>query len=620
MAFLRNMSGKQALWLLGAAGLAVGLIFANDAQRVGLITLAALIMFAAEALPVSVTALSVMASLMALGLVDPREGVSGFSNPATITVLAMFGLSAGIRQTGALNALSAWVFRFAGGNRFKQILALTLLVAPASGFINNTAAVAIMLPLTLELAKRAKTPSTRLLIPLSYLSMAGGMLTLVGTSTNLLASSALEDLGMPAIGMFDFSALGLVALMTTALYLTTVGRWLLPDRDGPEAAPARHGVDGPFLTEVRVQRDSRLIGAPLEAGDFLDTFHATAVRLSRNGKTFRKQATKKPLQEGDVLTLRAPEQSVIRLEQDERYGVRLLYDFDPGGRRPSPNATHLVRALARTPRAFRRRMAALSLRERYGVRLAGVQRAHGDAPRLSDLTIEPGDILLLKASTTALRRLERAPELLTLDTFEKAFVKPKAWPAFAILAGVIVTAAVGALPIMTAALVGLLLMVFSGCLEPEDLHQSVEWEVIFLLAGVIPLAIAMEKSGAVALAADALVGVAGFLPPLALLICFYVITTLLTEIVSNNASIVILTPVAVAVAAKLGLNPMAFVFATMFAASTSFLTPIGYQTNTMVYAAGNYRFSDFFKVGAPLNALLAVVTPIGIALIWGLKS
>lgn len=609
-----------ALWTIAALGIIAVFIVANDIGRVFMVIAGALYLFTTEKFPVDLTAISIMVTLMLFGLVTPEEGVSGFSSSATLTVLAMFILSTAIQRTGIIHLLGRYIFRFAGNSEFKQLLAISIIVGPISGFINNTAAVAIMLPMILDLTKRAKTSATKLLIPLSYLSMAGGTLTLIGTSTNILANSVIRDAGLDPITMFELLKLGAIVLLVTTLFFLFIGRWLLPERRGLTTDDGEGEIESDFLGELIIENESPLIGKTLQKSQFLEKHDLQLVKLVSGQQSHRKEAHGKVLKAGDVLVFRANQKRFIDLDKDEKSGIKLLLDFDENRRRLPGESGQIMKVLVRSPAYFHKRsLAEIGFWERFGAAVVGLHREKVATKRLSDMKLEAGEILLVKASKRPRSELMRSNDFLVIETIEKQFQPQKTWLALGILTAVIAVAAFGIFPIMVSALTGVILMILTGCLEPEDLHRSVSWDVIFLLAGVIPLGIAMQKSGGADMIAEFLASGATFLPPIIILGLFYLITTLLTEIVSNNASVVLLIPVALSVADRLFLNPRAFVFAVMFAASTSFLTPVGYQTNTMVFGAGNYKFSDFLKVGAPLNALLLIITTLGIAFFWGLE-
>lgn len=590
----------------------------------------ALYLFASEKFPLDVSAFLILVTVTAIPLLfhsewllergidlksafpTVREGLSGLSSPATVTVLAMFILSAGVQRSGLIHRLGMLLAPWMKGPEWRQITIIALLVGPVSGLINNTAAVAVAIPLVLDMAKRSGSQASRLLLPLSFLAMMGGTLTLIGTSTNLLASSLLarsEAFGRE-IGMFEFTHLGLIVLSTGLVYFLLIGRWLMPARDRLQV---QNTDEESFAFEVQVRSGSSLVGKSISEADFDEKTGTKAVRLVRDGHSHIKRAATTRLKVDDILQLRGNRRQVADLIKSDE--VEVLSDF--GRLRRVRSDGHLARLLLRNDRVFENSPARdADFWRRYQARLVGLEVEAVDAPRLSEERLTVGEIVLVQLSATALDRLRRHPDVVVLDTFEDDFDTGRMWSASLIVAGVVLAAALTPLPIVITALIGVVAMFFSGCLTREDLYSGVSWNVIFLLAGVIPLGIAMTKSGAAQWLATLLAANAGDWHPLLILMALYLITTLLTEMVSNNASVVILVPVAVGIAEQLGLPIFPVVLTVMFAASTSFLSPVGYQTNTMIYGTGLYRFVDFAKIGAPLNLILMMVTSTSIYWLW----
>lgn len=590
----------------------------------------ALYLFASERFALDVTAFLILVTVTAIPLLfhsqwlvergidleaafpTVREGLSGLSSPATVTVLAMFILSAGVQRTGLVHRLGLLLSPWMKGPEWRQIIIIALLVGPVSGLINNTAAVAVAIPLVLNMARRSGSSAARLLMPMSFLAMMGGTLTLIGTSTNLLASALAADhpaFGR-AIGMFEFTHVGAIVLATGLLYFLLVGRWLLPEGD---RVSVHDENEEDFVFEVRVASGGGLVGKSISEADFDDRTGTEVVRLVRDGESHIKRAATTRLKVDDVIQLRGTRRQVADLIKSDE--VALISDF--GRARRVRSDGHLARVLLRNDRVFDSTPGRqIDFWRRYQARPVGLEAERVTAPRLADEPLGVGEIVLLQLSTTALEKLRRHPDLVVLDTFEDEFDTRLMWTAGLIIAGVVLTAALTPLPIVITALIGVLAMLFSGCLAREDLYSGVAWNVIFLLAGVIPLGIAMTKSGGAAWLAGLLAANAGGWHPLLVLMALYAITTVLTEMVSNNAAAVILIPVAIGLGDQLALPVLPLVLVVMFAASTSFLTPVGYQTNTMIHGTGLYRFTDFAKVGAPLNFLLMIVTCAAIWRFW----
>lgn len=595
-----------------------------------LIVFGALVLFASEKLPLDVTALLILVTVMAIPLVGHSqflldrgidlqaafptvsEGLSGLSSTATVTVLAMFILSAGIQRSGLIHLLGKKLFPLVGRSEFRQILIIALLVGPVSGFINNTAAVAVTIPLVLDMARRAKLSAARLLLPLSFFGMLGGTLTLIGTSTNILASAILaeEEAFGRGIGMFEFTALGLIVLSVGLIYFMTAGRWLLPKGGGQGPDVAEHGT---FVVELRLSDDSPQLDQSLEETDFATRHAVDVVKLVRADRAHVKRAETMAVQADDVILVRGTMRQIMDLIKAD--DVQVISEF--GAARRVRSDGQLVRVLLRNARVFKDRAGKeVDFWNRYRARLIGLEVDTVKSRRLAEETLRVGEIVLLEISRSALMRLRRHPDVVVLEEFEDDFDRRRMWLAGGIIAGVVGLAALTPLPIVVTAIMGVVAMALTGCINRDDMYSGVAWEIIFLLAGVIPLGIAMTKSGAADWLGQLLAAHALGWHPILILMALYALTTLLTELVSNNASVVILVPVAVSISGVLDVNVFPLVLAVMFAASTSFLTPVGYQTNSMIYGTGLYRFTDFAKVGAPLNFILMIVTSLGIWWLW----
>ncbi|MFB6286071.1 MAG: SLC13 family permease [Candidatus Bipolaricaulia bacterium] len=589
--------------------------------------IAALVVFALDLFPIDFVAFGIMAAMLVLAPVvglTPRDAISGFSNPATITVLAMFILSGGIYRTGVVNELGHRAIRMAGGSEMRQLLVVMLIVGPTSAFINNTAAVAILIPLVTTMAREQNRAPSKLLIPLSYTSQLAGVITLIGTSTNILASELAAEAGRSgcevchAFGLFEFAPIGLLIFVVGAVYLLGVGQRLLPERRMEREITERYEVTE-YLSEVVVLRGSELVGRTLVEARLSERFDVQVLEIIREGQKLGPALSNRVLQPGDILFIRAGSDQLLAIkdavqglaiEPEVRLGDQALAGDELGLLEVvvAPNASLIGGTLEST-----------NFRNRFNATVIAMQK-HGAfiRERLGKVRLDFGDTLLVQGEKRSLEQFKRHPDFIVTEELQpEAFRREKMPIALAIVGGVVLVAALG-VPILVTAMVGCVLMVLTGCLSVTELHESIRWDVIFLLAGVIPLGLAMEQTGGAELLAQMVAGSAEHVAPIVVLMAFYVISMLLTGVISNNATVVVLVPVGVATAQTLGLNPQAFILAIMFAASTSFWTPVGYQTNTMVYGPGGYKFLDFVKVGGPLNIILAVLTPIFIYLIWGL--
>ncbi len=572
-----------------------------------------MVLFVSERFSVDLVALLALAVLLLLGLVTPEEGISGFSNPATITVGAMFVLSAALQKTGAVQSLG-WMLIRLGRKRGVLLLAVILTTAVVSAFINNTAAVAVFLPLVLGVSSRRKLPASKLLIPLSYASQFGGVCTLIGTSTNLLVSSISDKAGYGAFSMFEFAPLGLILVGAGVVYFLSVGQWLLPARRTDELTKTYQL--GEYITELRVLPESSLIDKTLRESRFGELHDATVLEILRDKKKIWSPH-REPVQEGDILLVRGRIKELMDMKSSQK--LEIEPEFKLKDESLQAEDLKLVEALVSpTSRLIDRTLAELDFRRRYNAIVLAIQRRDQTVrEKLNSLRLRFGDALLLQAPSEEINRLRRDNDFIVLEEVEEPVLRPRKGPlALAIIAAVVVTAAVGQLPILVAALLGVLALVLTRCLTLEEAYAAVDWKVVFLLAGILPLGIALEKSGAAELiSTKGLHSVAG-LGPVAVLAAIYLLTAILTEFMSNNAAAVLLAPIAISTAHTLQLDPKPFLMAVCFAASTSFATPVGYQTNTMVYHPGGYRFTDFTKVGLPLNLIFWALAVLFIPIFW----
>jgi di/tricarboxylate transporter len=583
----------------------------------------ALVLFVSESLPVDVTAIVILVLVVALRPwtgIGADEGISGFASQATITVLAMFILSDGIRRTGLLQLIGDRIIRVSKGNPRKQLAALVGLSGSTAGFVNNTPVVAMMIPMAVDIAHRTNTSPSRYLIPISFAAMMGGMLTLIGTSTNLLASDVSARLLDRPFTMFEFTHLGVLVLVSGTVYLLTAGWFLTPDRIAPRANPMETFQMGEYLTELKLLPGSPLEGKRVDQALREVGLQLEIVRLRRKGVVFEPPVGPKELQTGDILLIRTDPITVNDLMQLRGLGLaagKTTTREEAPHDEPPPSLIELV-VLSGTP-VVGETLQTLNFRQTYSASVLAIRRGRGILhERLKEVKLEGGDTLLVHASPQSAELLANDRNFIVTRTVARPEQRRSKLPvALAILAGVVLTATLGVMPIVISALGGVVAMVLTGCLKPQELYAAVDWNVIFLLAGVIPLGIALERTGGAAYVAHLVTTGAEGWHPLLLLFVFYMITALVTEVVSNNASVVLMIPVAVNSAQLVGADPFSFLLAVTFAASTPMLSPVGYQTNLMVYGPGGYRFTDFFRAGALLQLLLAVVTTLGIWVFWG---
>ncbi|MDJ0583437.1 SLC13 family permease [Crocosphaera sp.] len=588
------------------------------------IVVLALFLFVVEWFPSDIVAIIVALLLTIFGLVTPEESISGFSNSATITVMAMFILSAAIARTGAISIISDFLLKWGGKRPESQILTLGIIVGPITAFINNTAVVAVFLPIIEEWCSQQKVSVSKLLIPLSYAAILGGMITVIGTSTNVLASGLSEQLGYGTFSLFQFTQLGLITFIIGLIYLAFLAPPLLPSRRkcSDNLLNENYGLKD-YMSEILIPPGSNLVGKTLDSSRLYHKFNMDVLEIIANNTRFHQPLYDKKLQACSVLLVKTNQEDLLKIKEEE--DIEILSEFYAKkkflqAQRTLENEGVAEVLIPSNSNLIGSTVKEIRFRKRYNLTVLAVHRGQAiTQKRLSDIRLKFGDVLLVQGPKESLLGLQINRNLLLLTQRDlEAFRRDKAAIAIGICLGVVVSAAFNWLPILISSLIGVVLMVLTGCLKPREIYDAVRWDIIFLLAGLIPLGIAMEKSGATYWLATHLVTVAQHLSGYWILTFFFILTSVFTEMISNNATVVLLLPVAANVAETLNLNPMAFMLTVIFASSNSFITPIGYQTNTMVYGPGGYKFTDFMRVGIPLNLLMTVIVPPLIILFYGL--
>jgi len=584
------------------------------------IALAAIVLFATEKLRMDTVALLVLGGLAVAGLVTPEQAVSGFSNPATITVASMFVLAAGLQNSGALSGIGRLLGR--AKSPFLFLLALFAVLAVVAPFVNNTAIVAVFMPIVMAATAGIGMPASKALIPLSYVSQMAGVCTLVGTSTNLLVNGMAKDLGHPGFSMFEFTPLGVICMAAGCLYLLTIGRWLLPDTSASQLVE-NHEL-GKYVTELRVMPDSSLIGVSVEEARLGETFDVYVLELLRDDEHVWSPRSQ-VLQEGDVLLARGDWSKLDELRQEAGLELnpqfrRRLRRMSAGGDEASEPVSQVLTEVMIAPRSrvVGSTLTTLDWRWQHDAIVLAIHR-RGQVLReqLKDVRLNVGDVLLMLTTEPEMSALRQDSNLIVLS--EREAQPPRGWRApfaLATMAAVVAVSAVGWLPISITALVGAVAMTLAGCLDADGVYDAIDWPIIILLAGLMPLGAAMSESGAAEFIVQNTIGLVREAGPLVVLTVLYLMALLLTEFMSNAAAAVLLTPIGMSTARMMEVDPTPFLVAVTFAASTSFSTPVGYQTNTMVYSAGGYRFVDFLKVGLPLNLIFWALGVIFIPRFW----
>ncbi len=585
----------------------------------GLITLAvfagAMVLFVTGWLAPEVTGLLAAALLVSFKVLKPDEAVQGFGSPALITLMGLFAVSAGLFRSGGLDRLRALIGSDAVRSPKRMIALMVGVVAPISGFIPNTPIVATLLPVIEGWCQRRGVSPSKVLLPLSFATVLGGTISLLGTSTNLLASDVSRQLGFGSLELFSFTAIGIPVWLLGGLYMLTVSDRLLPDRgQGDEDLLGGLARDG-YLTDVLIPEQSELIGQSLHNSRLQRRFDVDVLELHRGQDSFSAPLADLPLQAGDRLLLRCNRDNLLRLQQEHTVTLAPIGEQEEDLRELSGEATSPQRVVeVLLPNGSTLAGASvrdMRFRQRYNATLLAVRRGNQVLRELlGRVVLQAGDVLLLQAPVDAIRGLQANNDLVLLDELEKDLpTTDRKLVGMVIAALMILLPMLKLLPLMAAVLLAMVAMVATGCLRSGELLRSIRWDVILLLGSLSCFSVAMQKTGlAEALATDLLHSLRGW-PAYGVLLVVFVLGQLFTEALSNGTTVVLLIPIATELAKGLALPPMAFIFAITFAASQSFLTPIGYQTNLMVFGPGRYRFLDMARYGAPLSIGLALVVP-----------
>lgn len=565
-------------------------------------------LFVREFFAIDVTAILIMTLFIVTGVLAPEEGFAGFTNSATITVACMFVLSFGLFRSGVLDPFIRLLIRLGHWHFLAALVALMLFAASLSAFINDTAVVALLMPAAIRLAERTGVPPGKLLMPLSFAALLGGVCTLIGTSTNILVSGIAEQQGYAPLGMFEFAPAAIWLTLFGMAYLLTLGLFLLPGRTALEGSM---GPATEFVTLIRLDRGSADIGKKLKASRILKEYKADVLDiLGHSGLEVVSIDGEYVLSQGDVLKLALGRDHLRELRRVTGYTILTEQAEQHKDQRLFEAVVPLGSRLAG------KRIGRWTLKSELAYGLIGLRRNDRiEEGHLLEATMAEGDILLLANTRQNMYTLNRQGALTIIDEFEIDRVDHrKAITATLVLAGVIGAASMGWAPIVLAAIIGVLALLLLGVISPEEAYASVEWKVIFLLAGVLSMGAALQKTGGDQLIANSLYQLLGNGSPQLALAVVFGITFLSTNVMSNNATAALMTPIALQLSNAMGVSERPFIVGVMFAASLAFMTPMSYQTNSMIYVPGNYRFNDYLKVGTPLNVLIWIVAVVVIPL------
>lgn len=575
-----------------------------------------LVGFVRDRLPPDVVAMIALSVLLATGVLTAGDALAVFGNSGPITVGCLFVLSAALERTGLVERAGALVSRGVGRSPTLALVAITLSAMAISAFINNTPVVAILTPVAIMLAQSVGVAPSRLLIPLSFASIFGGTTTLIGTSTNLLVNGVAIERGLAPFGMFEITPAGVALGLVGLAYMVLAGRWLLPDRVSPAAALAAKAKRA-YVAEMLVPQGSPLVGKSLKEAGLTGTRGAAVLDVIRGFASLRFRLDRVELRAGDRVVIHSNVADVMGLREAGKLvlGPGDERAFEPIG---SQQAVVMEGIVGPRSRLIGYRLSELNFRRLYGVYILAAHR-QGQELRggFDEIRLAFGDTLLLEGPPDGLRRLFERRVLVNLSQpGQRPFRRDKAPTALGAVVALMTLAALEILPIAALAIIAATAVVALGCLTAEEAYEAIQWRILLLIFGMLALGMAMDRTGAGTLLVGGIAAVVAGFGPVAVLAAVYLMTSTLTEIISNNATAILMTPIAIGLAEQLGVDPRPLVVAVLFAASATFATPIGYQTNTFVYAAGGYRFSDFVRVGLPLNLLMWLTATAVIPLFW----
>ena len=582
------------------------------------IVVVAVVLFAFERIPADVVGLGVMLSLVLTGILEPEAAFAGFGSETVMMILGLLVMTAALLRTGVVEMAGRAILRRAGKDPKRLLVLITVSVAALSAFISNTAAAAFFLPIVMGVALRSGTSPSRYLLPMAFAAILTSPVTLISTSSNMVVSGLMTDYDLAPIGMFEMAPVGIPIAVVGLVYLLTVGKRLIPDRPGPRDLAEEFGL-GPYLSEVVVQKGSKLVGKTLAESGFGRDLDLTVIRIVGEGRRPRVARADTVLEEGDVLVVEGKRDEILKIK--ETAGLDIRPEAEHG---LESEGEELVLAeglvLPGSP-LIGRTLRSTEFRDRHGLQVLAIHR-HGETlrDRLSRVRLRLGDALLVQGDADRLVELE-SQNVLAVVGAERG-ERPRlgrAWAAIGIFAASIAAATFGLLPLAVAFMTGALVTMATRCITPQEAYRDIEWKVLILIGSMLALGAAMSETGAAALVAGWIVEAAAGSSPHWLLTGFFVLTVLLTQPMSNQAAAIVVLPLAIETALAAGLEPRTFAMMVAVAASVSYLTPLE-PACLMVYGPGRYRFYDFLKVGAPLTVAIYLIAIALVPRVWPLAG